>query len=269
MGDHLESIHDTIQRTVPEMNIQIPTPKGDMPAYLRLPTGTGPWPGVVVLHDALGMSLDAHAQADWLASEGFLALTPDLFHWSNRWRCLVALFGDCGRFLSDIDLARAWLAVHPDCTGKTGAIGFCMGGGFALMLADGHGFSVASVNYGAFTRGNERTLPRACPIVGSYGAQDHWPRVNDAPPILESALTAAGIDHDIKVYPEAGHGFMNQHGDLGLFDRVMTTIANAEYHEESTRDARARIVLFFRKHLLDGPRLEEPDSATTATPAAE
>jgi carboxymethylenebutenolidase len=79
------------------------------------------------------------------------------------------------------------------------------------MLAADHGFSVASVNYGGLTWNSERALARAGPIVASYGARDRWPGVRKVPGILEPALTAGGIDHDIKVYPGAGHGFLNDH----------------------------------------------------------
>jgi len=127
-----------------------------------------------------------------------------------------------------------------------------MGGGFALMLAADHAFSVASVNYGGLTRDSERALPRACPIVASYGAKDRWPGVRKVPSILEPILAAAGIDHDIKVYPNAGHGFLNDHdpNDLSRLDKVIAKLAAAEYHEPSARDARSRIVAFFRNHLL-------------------
>lgn len=248
--------------------VNIPTPRGAMPAYLAAPAGEGPWPGVVVIHDALGMSRDVRNQADWLAGEGYLAVAPDLYYWGRRITCMIAFIreiramdkrtlGDTttprvrSQPLSDLDAARAWLARRDDCTAKVGVIGFCQGGGFALMLAPGHGFSVASVNYGGLTKESESFLPQACPVVASYGGKDRWPGVRESFDRLEPALTVAGIDHDLKLYPEAGHGFLNDHdpAELPLWIRAVAKLAAAEHHEPSARDARHRIVAFFDAHL--------------------
>lgn len=186
------------------MDVHIPVSNGEMPAYLVAPPGAGPWPGVVVIHDAAGVTRDLHAQADWLASEGFIALAPDLFFRDGRWRCLFRSIRDPAYPVPDLDAARAWLVARKECTGKTGVIGFCYGGGLALMLAADHEFAVASVNYGGLTPDSERTLARACPIVGSFAAKDRWPGVRKVPGVLEPALKAAGVDHDIKVIRKPG-----------------------------------------------------------------
>lgn len=219
--------------------------------HLTRPAGPGPWPGVVVVHEALGVNDVMHRQADRLASAGYLVLMPDLFTDGGAVRCLVPTFRAAlsgqGRAFHDIGAARTRLAQDPDCTGRIGIIGFCMGGSFALLaLSDGE-FDAASVNYGRPPKDLDRALDGACPVVASYGARDRT--LPGVAPRLEAALDRLGIVHDVKEYPEAGHSFLNdaEVGPRAL--RPLLRVAGIRPHPESAVDAWRRIDDFFAAHL--------------------
>ena len=221
-------------------------------AYLALPAvGSGPWPGVVVIHDAFGLTTVAREHADRLSAAGYLALVPDLYTRGGFVRCVratfAALMSGTGVVYDDLDAARRWLAARDDCTGRVGVIGFCMGGGFALMTAH-RDFAVAAPNYGR-PPADLSVLDGACPIVASYGARDR--ALKGAAAQLEAALTQRGIPHDVKEYPEAGHSFLDRF-NVGPFTPLLR-VAGLGYHQPSAEDAWRLIFRCFVEQLQAVP----------------
>jgi carboxymethylenebutenolidase len=233
-------------------DVTIPSGAGtNLRAYLSLPPGQGPSPGVVVVHEVFGLTTDARMQADRLAAAGYVALVPDLYTRGGMLRCVKATFramaNGHGQAFADIEAARAWLAARQDTTERTGVIGFCMGGGFALLTAS-RGFEASSVNYGPLPDDLDAVLAGACPVVASYGGRDR--QLGGSAARLEEALSARGIDHDVKEYPGAGHSFLNRH-NVGPLEPLMR-IAGVGYHQPSAEDAWRRILAFFAAHLQAG-----------------
>ena len=218
-------------------------------AHLAIPpVGQGAWPGVVVLHEMLGLTDDIRQQADRLAAAGYLAVAPDLYTAGGALRCLKGTFAALtrggGPAVEDITAVRRWLAARDDCTGTVGVLGFCMGGGFALLLAN-RGFDASAPNYGPIPRDPGRVLAGACPIVASYGRRDRG--FKGTADVLDTVLTGLGVEHDVKEYPDAGHSFLNRH-NTGPFS-VLEKVAGLSYHEPSAEDAWGRVLRFFDRHL--------------------
>ena len=116
-----------------------------------------------------------------------------------------------------------------------------MGGGFALLLASGRGFSAASINYGGpLPKDIDEFLKTACPVVGSYGAKARWEQ--GVAVELEKALERALVEHDVKEYPDAGHSFMNNKEQFWF---KVLRFAGIAYNEPAAMDARRRIAAFF------------------------
>ena len=129
---------------------------------------------------------------------------------------------------------------------RLGVVGFCMGGGFALSLALREDLAVSAPFYGQVpARADE--LEGVCPVVGSFGGRDavfapHGRR-------LKRHLEKLGAEHDVKVYPAAGHSFMSQH-EAGALDRLYAVgPMKVAYHHESAEDAWRRMLGFFQTHL--------------------
>jgi carboxymethylenebutenolidase len=223
--------------------------------YLARPAGEGPWPGVVVLHEAFGIDAVMRRQADRLAAAGYLALMPDLFSEGGAKRCLIAtlrtLAAGEGRAFHDIETARRWLLGRPECTGAVGAAGFCLGGGFALLAA-ARGFAAVAPNYGMLPRDPDAALAGACPVVASFGGRDRG--LKGAAVRLSVALERAGIVHDVKEYPDAGHAFMDDELPGPRSVRPLLRALGMGSDPQAAADAWRRIEAFFADHLASTSR---------------
>lgn len=215
-----------------------------------VPRGTGPWPGVVIMHEAFGVDEEMRKHVARLAGMGYLALMPDLFSDGGFRRCISAttraMASGEGRAYADIESARQTLLSDSRCTGKVGAIGFCMGGGFALMTV-GTGFDAAAVNYGILPRDLETAFEDSCPIVTSYGKKDKTLR--GATATLDAVLTRKGVAHDSAEYPNAGHAFMNDRLNGPPIIRPLVRVMNFGPEPDSAKDAWSRVERFFAKYL--------------------
>jgi carboxymethylenebutenolidase len=207
--------------------------------YLAVPDGNSPHPGVVVIHEAFGLNDHIKDVTRRLADAGYATLAVDLFTGRNRAVCMArymagALGGSVNRY--GVEDLKSALTLLPTLTNvdplRLGAVGFCLGGGFAIAWActDTRLKAIAPF-YGANPRPLDVTR-RLCPVVGSYPEKDFTARSGRA---LDRALTGFQIQHDIKVYPGTRHSFFND--TRPSFDR------------EAANDSWSRLLNFFEEQL--------------------
>ena len=205
----------------------------------------------MLVHEIFGLDDEMRRHADRLAAMGYLVLAPDLLARGRRVVCLAqtmtALRRGTGQAFDDLEAARAALLADPACNGSVGVIGFCLGGGFALVLAGRPGWDAVAANYGALPQ-DLAALDGACPVVASYGGRDGYLR--GAASTLETALTERGVEHDVKEYPDAGHAFLNEADHSPWYIAPMTRLVmHVGPEPASAEDAWARIEAFLGRHL--------------------
>lgn len=142
--------------------------------------------------------------------------------------------GDHARHVSVLRAAVAFLRAHPACAGgAVGSIGFCMGGGLSALLASEEPQLGAAVVFYGSSPASEQASSIHCPLHGFYGQDD--PRIVTGLPAFDAALTAAGVDHELRIYPNTGHAFFND--------------TRPSYRPEAARDAWGRTLAFFAETL--------------------
>jgi len=207
--------------------------------YLARPQGDGPFPAVVVIHEILGLNENIKDIACRFAAQGYTALAVDLFAGRNRVVCMFRFFGgllfnslDNGG-IRDLKAALTFLAAQPGVDGaRIGAVGYCMGGSFAIAWACTDDRLKAIAPYYGMNPRPLAAVARACPVVGSYPAEDFTAKAAQK---LDIALDEYGIPHDIKIYPGTKHSFFNDQ--------------RPSYDPAASEDSWNRVLAFFKEHI--------------------
>jgi carboxymethylenebutenolidase len=207
--------------------------------YLAAPDGSGPHPAVVVIHEAYGLNDHIKDITRRFAEAGYVALAVDLFSDRNRAVCMARYMGGLllgsinGYGIDDLKAALTYLAKDRTVDAKRmGAVGFCMGGGFAIAWACTDARLKAIAPFYATNPRPLETVSRLCSVVGSYPEKDFTAGAGRA---LDKALAQHNIAHDIKVYPGAQHSFFND--------------TAKSYNKAAAEDSWARVLKFFGERL--------------------
>jgi carboxymethylenebutenolidase len=209
--------------------------------YLALPDGGGKHPAILVIHEWWGLNDWVKEQDQKFAVQGYVALAVDLYRGKvgttpDEAHILMRGLPD-DRGLRDLEAAFAYLSSRPDVdASKIGAIGWCMGGGWSIKLAeDQPKLTAFVVNYGSLPTDAAIISRIKAPMMGNFGADDQG-----IPPesvrAFEAAMKAVGKSVDIKIYSGAGHAFENPNNKTG-------------YRPEAAADSEKRIDAFFAKYL--------------------
>ncbi len=207
----------------PRQNVTFPSNGRTAHGYLATPS-SGSGPGVIVIQEWWGLTDHIASIADRLAAEGFVALAPDLFggrttHDSD----------EAGKLMMSLPVAQAaqdlagavdYLLGLDAVTSQTvGAIGFCMGGGFVLMLAaqQGDKVSAAVPFYGVGTAVPKAFQGITAAVQGHYGENDAFFPADAARAQENQIREESGAEVEFHFYP-AGHAFHNDENLLGTYD---------------------------------------------------
>lgn len=209
--------------------------------YLALPDGGGKHPAIIVIHEWWGLNDWVKEQTEKFAGQGYVALAVDLYRGKvgttpDEAHVLMRGLPD-DRGLRDLEAAFAYLALRTDVDAKKiGSIGWCMGGGWSIKLAeDQPKLAAFVVNYGSLPTDPAIIAKIKAPMLGNFGAEDKG-IPPDSVHAFESAMKAADKNADIKIYNGAGHAFENPNNKGG-------------YRPEAAADAGKRVDAFFAKYL--------------------
>ena len=189
-------------------------------AMLYTPSGKGPFPAIIVIHEYWGLNDWVKEQASKFADEGYAALAIDLY------RGKVATTPDMAHELMrgvpedrakrDLHAAFEFLQSQPNVRkDRIASIGWCMGGGYSLDVALQEPTLAADViNYGHLATDPDGLKKINAPVLGLFGGQDRGITPDDVHK-FEAAMKQAGKTISVKIYDDAGHAFENPNNQEG------------------------------------------------------
>lgn len=187
---------------------------GPVRGYLAKPAGCeGPMPGVLVIHENRGLNAHIEDVARRAALAGYVALAPDGLTYAGGapedQEAARDLFGrsDRERITADVIAGVPYLAARPDCIGRVGTVGFCFGGGVALLCAAREPATAAAVCFYGSALSAEDVARVKAPVMLHYAGDDE--RINQGIPAFRRALDEHGVAYSLHMYPGTGHGFHN------------------------------------------------------------
>ncbi len=217
-----------------------PGATGDVRAYLARPKGNEKLPGVVVIHQNIGLDPHIEDVTRRVALEGFLAVAPDALSpfggAPEDAKKAAELIGklDPKSTTENFVAAVRFLKTHPGSTGKVGVVGFCWGGEMANQVAVNSPDVIAVVPYYGSQPAAEDVPKIKASLLLHYAGDDA--RVNKGIPAYEAALKKAGVDYKMYMYEGAKHAF----NDDTRADR---------YNKEAAQLAWQRTIAFLKEKL--------------------
>jgi len=198
-------------------------PSGDSTAQalLYLPQGAGPHPALIVIHEWWGLNDWIKQEAAGYAAKGYVTLAVDLYR--GKAAADPEMAHELSRGLPqdqgvrDLTAAVAWLQSRKDVkSDRIGAVGWCMGGGYALQLAIASpSLRAVAINYGSLATDKAALGQIHAAVLGNFGGQDRG-IPPDAVHAFEAAMQSLGKPVDAKIYPLAGHAFENPNNASGF-----------------------------------------------------
>lgn len=211
----------SIAFAIEPQNVSYPSGGETIHGTLYLPEGAGPHPAIIVIHEWWGLNGWIKEQADRYASQGYIALAVDLYRGQVANDVETAHELSRGlpqdRGVRDLVSAVAYLRTRKDVTAKKiGAVGWCMGGGYALQLAIAEpSLASVAVNYGALVTDPSALAKVHARLLGNFGGKDGGISPQSVGE-FEKTMRQLGKEVNIKIYPEAGHAFENPGNEKGF-----------------------------------------------------